>query len=538
MPGVFALMLHSHIPYCRKSGVWPAGEEWLFEAMNETYIPLLIALRALHLDGIKPRVMVGLVPVLMEQLADGYMKDRFCSYMEDKIARARSDIRRFRSDRAREAVAGYWLELFEANYQAYTTDFYRDILGTLKWLQDQRAIEVLTSAATHAFLPLLERDSAVFAQVRLGIETYKQYFGRPPRGFWLPECAYRPSEWSSREQRMRQGLDEWLGREGIAYFFVEHVGIQRASFVENRHQEQAATTYRGYRLPSGIAVFGRNQATGKQVWSPDQGYPGDPAYLEFHRKDPESGLRFWRITGHMEKQLYDVEAGRKRVQVQARHFVNLIRQLLDETATPGVEPIIVAPYDCELFGHWWHEGVAWLEQVYRILSQEKSVACCSLGAYSDQYKEDFSTITMSPSTWGLNSDYTVWQNPEHAWLWPYINSSSLEAEQVLAQARPEDERGHRILRQMARELLLMQGSDWPFLLFTMQAKEYANQRFHHHHQRFRKLIWAAQDLHDHGRLSEAELRQIEDVDSPWPALDYFLFKRWQSPAGDPGKKAG
>jgi 1,4-alpha-glucan branching enzyme len=145
---------------------------------------------------------------------------------------------------------------------------------------------------------------------------------------------------------------------------------------------------------------------------------------------------------------------------------------------------------------------------------------------------------MSPSSWGLDSDFTVWQNPEHAWIWPYINSSSLEAEQVLAQTRPQDERGHRILRQMVRELLLMQGSDWPFLLFTMQAKEYANQRFHHHHQRFLKLIWAAQDLNDHGRLADAELQQMEDIDSPWPDIDYNLFKRWQEPAGNPVEKAG
>jgi 1,4-alpha-glucan branching enzyme len=537
MPGVFALMLHSHIPYCRKSGVWPAGEEWLFEAMNETYIPLLMALRRLHLDGIKPRVMIGLVPVLMEQLADGYMKDRFCAYMEDRISRCRSDIKRFKSERAKKAVSRYWLELYETNYHAFTSDFYRDILGTLKWLQDEGAIEVVTSAATHAFLPLLERDGAVFAQVCIGIETYQRYFQRTPRGFWLPECAYRPAEWSQQEQRMRQGLDAWLASEGIEYSFVEHVGIQRASFVENRHQEAVPTTYRGYRLASGVSVFGRSEATGKQVWSPDQGYPGDPAYLEFHQKDPESGLRYWRITGHMDKQVYDAEAARKRVQIQARHFVSLIKQLLDEAAITGAEPIIVAPYDCELFGHWWHEGVAWVERVYRLLAEEKNVSCRSLSEYSDQHRADFSTITMSPSTWGLNSDFTVWQNPEHAWIWPYINSSSLEAEQVLAQARPQDERGHRILRQMARELLLMQGSDWPFLLFTMQAKEYANQRFHHHHQRFRKLIWAAQDLGDHNRLSEAELRQIEDIDSPWQGLDYNLFKRWEDPA-DLGKKVG
>jgi hypothetical protein len=160
MTGVFAFMLHAHIPYCKKSGVWPAGEEWLFEAMNETYIPLLKALRSLRSDGIVPRVMLSFVPVLMEQLADEYMKDRFCEYMEDKIGRARSDRERFRSDPARRAVASYWLDVFEDNYRTYTRDFYRDILGTCKWLQEEGVIEVLTSAATHGFLPLLEQDSA------------------------------------------------------------------------------------------------------------------------------------------------------------------------------------------------------------------------------------------------------------------------------------------------------------------------------------------------------------------------------------------
>jgi 1,4-alpha-glucan branching enzyme len=527
MPGSFALMLHSHIPYCRKSGVWPAGEEWLFEAMNETYIPLLRTLRTLHFDGIRTKVMIGLVPVLMEQLADGYMKDRFCSYMEDKIGRARSDIRRFQADPARHAAAGYWLDLFEKNYRAYTADFYRDILGTLKWLQEENAIEVLTSAATHGFLPLLESDSAVFTQIHIGIETYKHYFGRSPRGFWLPECAYRPAQWSQKEQRLRPAVDEWLAREGIEYFFVENVGLTRASFVENRHQETSPTTFRGYSLASGVSVFGRNEATGKQVWSPDHGYPGDPCYLEFHRKDSESGLHYWRVTGRPEKEIYDPEAAQSRVESHARHFVSLLSGLLDKSHVPGAEPVIVSPYDCELFGHWWHEGVAWIENVYRLLAKENTVTDRTLGEYLDRERAGFSTIGMQPSTWGLNSDYTVWLNPEHGWIWSYINWCSVELEQVLAQVRPESERDHRILRQLARELLLMQGSDWPFLLFTTQAKEYANQRFHHHHQRFQKLAWAAKDLCDHGRISEAELQKMEDIDCPWQDLDWTLFHRRQ-----------
>jgi 1,4-alpha-glucan branching enzyme len=526
MPGTFALMLHSHIPYCRKSGVWPAGEEWLFEAMHETYIPLLRCLRSLLDDGIRPRVMVGLVPVLMEQLNDGYMKDRFCAYMEDKIRRARADMDRFGGDPAMLRVARYWLEAFEATYHAYTHDFHRDILGTLRWLQDEGAIEVLTSAATHGFLPLMEHDSAIRAQVRIGKDTYRKYFHRDPRGFWLPECAYRAGQWSQRERRMRMPIDEWLAGEGIEYFFVEDVGITGASFVENRCGEALPTTRRGYRLPSGVAVFGRNGETGTQVWSPHKGYPGDPHYLEFHGKDPLSGLRYQRVTGTPEKQVYVPEQAGERVESHARHFAQLVETLLESATVPEAEPVVVCPYDCELFGHWWHEGMNWIERVYRSLSEGGRVACRGLGDYLDLYGPTLSTISMQPSTWGLNSDFTVWQNPEHGWIWPYINTSCLEMEQLLEGVRPQDERGERILCQLARELLLMQGSDWPFLLFTTQAKEYANQRFHHHHQRFRKLVWAATDLADHGRLSEPELRAMEDVDCPWPDIEYALFSHY------------
>jgi 1,4-alpha-glucan branching enzyme len=540
MPGVFAVMLHSHIPYCRKSGVWPAGEEWLFEAMNETYIPLLRAVRSLYFDGIHPRIMVGLVPILMEQLCDEYMKDRFCAYMEDKINRARNDVARFHAEPLMRQVARYWQDLFEENYKAYTADFYRDILGTLKWLQDEGVIEVLTSAATHGFLPLMESDDMVRAQIRIGVQTYKKYFGRSPRGFWLPECAYRPQEWSKKDQRMRKAIDEWLADEGIEYFFVENVGITHASFMGNRHQEDSPSTYRGYRLSSGVCVFGRNEETGKQVWSPEIGYPGDPYYLEFHRKDSESGLHYWRVTGGSDKQVYDPDLALERIESHAQHFTGLIGRLLNQKGFSDAEPIIVSPYDCELFGHWWHEGVNWLEKVYRLLAKDGTVSCRSLGEYLDTYREGFSIISMQPSTWGLNSDFTVWQNPDHGWIWPYINSSAREAEEIIDRVHPQDERARRILRQMARELLLMQGSDWPFLLFTAQAKEYANQRFHHHHQRFLKLIWAAKDLSDHSRLSEEQLHQIEDIDCPWPDLDWTIFSRsgenaWDQP-NNPGKR--
>ena len=182
MPGIFSLMLHCHIPYCRKSGVWPAGEEWLFEAMNETYIPLLQVLRGFQMDGLRPGIMIGVVPILAEQLADPYMKQRFVEYLEDKIRRAEQDCRRFQGNSENLRIAEYWIGRLQSNFHAFNHFFYQDILGTLKWLQEEGVIEVLTSAATHGFLPLLEQDSSVFSQIHIGVETYRKYFGRHRRG--------------------------------------------------------------------------------------------------------------------------------------------------------------------------------------------------------------------------------------------------------------------------------------------------------------------------------------------------------------------
>ncbi|MCP4763771.1 MAG: glycoside hydrolase family 57 protein [archaeon] len=525
MSGVFSLMLHAHIPYCRKSGVWPAGEEWLFEAMNETYIPLLSVFRRFQRKNIKPRIMFGVVPILAEQLADKYMIDRFHEYMEDKIDRAEKDIERFRSDKKRYLVAKFWYERFQKVYKAYKDYFYTNIMGSLKWLQDNDVIEVLTSAASHGFLPLMDNDSGIHSQIQIGISTYEKYFGRKPRGFWLPECAYR---WKTNERR---AIDEWLADVGIKYFFVENIGIERAEFIENLNGESKPTTFRGYKLESGVNVFGRNHATGKQVWSSEYGYPGDSYYREFHGKDSESGLHYNRVTGKSEKEVYVPSKALEISQNQADHFYNLIKNNINEVSGRITEcpPIIVSQYDCELFGHWWLEGVQWIDNIYKILINQEEITILSLEEYIKEFSDTFSTIRMKPSTWGENGDFTVWDNKEHSWLWPYINSSTKTFENVLALIKSTNrmlnERDIRILEQTARELILLEGSDWPFLLYTKQAKDYANQRFHHHHQRFLKLIWALKNLDELNRLSWEDLIKMEEIDNPWSEIDYNLFTK-------------
>ncbi|GAB4311676.1 MAG: 1,4-alpha-glucan branching protein [Promethearchaeota archaeon] len=533
--GAFALMLHAHIPWCKKSGVWPAGEEWLFEAMLECYVPLLSVLRALKVDGVPVRLHWGVVPVLAEQLADDYMKGRFCEYAEGRIRAAEADVQRFGANPERLSVARYWLETLDRTYEAYQKHFYRDVLGTLRWLADEGVVEPVTSAATHGFLPLLERDSSVHAQVHLGVLTHRRVFGRRPAGFWLPECAYRPEE-TGPDGKLRAPVDAWLAAEGVKYFFVESSAIASARVLDRPGHSPA--TSRGYRLPSGVCAFGRDPFTSEQVWSPRKGYPGDPWYLDFHAKDHESGLRYWRVTGSDDKATYSPREAAERTEAHARHFVELVAGRVAAAGHPpgDVPPVVVAPYDCELFGHWWHEGPRWVELVFRLLADRpwsERVEPVHLSSFVGARVGEFFTVELGRTSWGLGGDFRVWKNPEHGWIWPYVNECSAEFERVLADVRRSGRqltgRDARVLRQCGRELLLMQGSDWPFLLFTEQAKEYANQRFHKHHQAFRKLVWAAGDLDQPGRLSDSELATLEDVDSPWPDLDFWLFEEREGP---------
>jgi len=525
--GYFGLVLHGHIPWCKKSGTWPAGEEWLMEAMNETYIPMLNVLRELKERGLKTAITINITPILAEQLADEYMKQRFTEYMENLISRAKNDIQRFENHQERKVIAEYHLGNFEYILDTFYHNYYRDLLGSFKWLQDEGMIELITCGATHGFLPLFESDSGIFSQIQLAVDSHKEYFQRDPKGIWLPECAYRPKEY--KDGKLRESIDYWLNNSGIKYFFVDSHGILNADIIEQKNEVGLNSNY-GYNLETGVSVFGRNKKTSRQVWDAKIGYPGNKYYREFHRKDHESGLHYWRITSKelekVEKELYNIEKAEEIVKSHANHFVSLVTEELNQFSDKfGKTGIIISPYDFEFYGHWWMEGIEWLKAVFELIYSHESIELITISDYISKFMDKFSVIRMGESSWGEGGHFQVWKNPDHGWIWAYINGSIKEFENALESNPNPNSWEERILKQIARELILMEGSDWPFLLYTKQAKEYANQRFHHHHQRFNKLLWAAKDFNDKKRLPLETLEEIESIDSCFQNINIKYFKK-------------
>lgn len=560
--GAFTFVLHSHLPYARLAGNWPHGEEWIHEAIAETYLPLLVALDDLTDEGLAWSLTLGITPILAEQLADPSVVANFVTYAAERAAWAAEDVDRFA--RAGEPTLRDLARAEHHWYARAVTDFRDRYQGNLltgfKRHQDAGRLDIATSAATHGFLPLLSRDSSIHAQLHTGVRAYQRHFNRAPTAVWLPECAYRPSI-DTREGR-RPGLESFVAAENLRVFFSETHAVEgghpigaagitvsgpyggRDAVIQERETQPAAeatptdaTTYQPYWVGEAagqVAVLARNNRTGLQVWSAAYGYPGDGWYREFHKKDPLSGMRYWRVGGREmdlgDKPPYDPGMAEERLRSHVDHYVGLVERLLVEyQAETGRFGVISAAYDTELLGHWWFEGIAWLQGVLRGLAQSESVELSNASRIIADHPPQ-TVISLPESSWGNNGDYSTWLNDETAWMWSPIHEAERRMEQLVETYPDADGDRRRLLNQAARELLLLQSSDWPFLVTTGQAKEYAIERFESHRERFHRLA----DLVEPGEpldvVGRGLLDHLEHQDNPFPGIDYRDWRERQGVA--------
>jgi 1,4-alpha-glucan branching enzyme len=545
--GTFTFVLHSHLPYARQAGRWPHGEEWLHEAAAETYVPLLDALYRLRAEQVPFKLTISLTPILLEQLADADIQANFSAYLHDRIKAAREDMLRFEQEPSETfaELARYYLDWYEHTREQFEDTYRCNLVSAFKVLQDEGYIEIITCAATHAYLPLLDRDESINLQLATAIHAYERHFGRKPRAIWLPECAYRPA-YVREDGTVRHGLEDFLQAHGIELFFAEThmieggrpVGVAAGEVsgpygdVMRRYlvpfsdvePSQPATTFHPYLVgESSVAVIGRNNKTGLQVWSADWGYPGDFDYREFHKKDSVSGLQYWRVTGAGvgldRKEPYNPDWAAGKVERHANHFAHLVRSELEKfSQETGEQGLISANFDTELFGHWWFEGVAWLEAVLRQLAALPAVELDTAVGYLEHHPPR-TALNVPEGSWGAGGNHFVWDNEDTRWMWPIVHAAEAQFHAVLSSTSTQAPWQRSTLNQAARELLLLQSSDWPFLVTTGQARDYATERFRTHEERFHALLDGLEK--GEGFLATVEL--MWEKDKIFPELDSGWF---------------
>ncbi|HET6350452.1 MAG TPA: 1,4-alpha-glucan branching protein domain-containing protein [Candidatus Krumholzibacteria bacterium] len=518
--GSFCLVLHGHLPYVLRHGTWPHGEAWLFEAAAETYLPLLATLQECEYLNGQPRITLGLTPILLEQLAHSDFKTRFREYLQERIERARGDHDGFErsGDMHFARLARDWEE-FYAERSAQFDAIDGDIARAFAELARDGIVEILTSCATHAYLPLLSEDASVNAQVRAGLASSRRILGIDPSGIWLPECAYRPpGPWYAPvpwgEPRSRPGTDQAVAAAGLDHFFVEHTLIEesRSEWVDNHGwhkvdwEEAVKYPNRGWRdplepvrvssnggPPGNTVVFARDHDICERVWSGDVGYPANGAYLEFHKKRGErDGLRYWRITDrHLDlggKQPYQPDAIAGCIHEHASHFCARIKQRLHEHRDrTGRRGVLVACFDAELFGHWWFEGPRFVRDVMLTLNADPDVDVCTSAEALKRAHID-KAVALPEGSWGDGGDHRVWVNERVKWVWDIIyrcESTFGKLTFNLPWRERSDLRG--LLELAARELLLLQASDWIFIIARDQAIDYGIKRIVLHADRFERI---------------------------------------------------
>ena len=556
--GFLTFTLHAHLPYVVNHGTWPHGMEWLHEAAAETYLPLLRVLTRLEKDGIALHCNLSLSPILLEQLTHPVFLAEFPKYLTRKIVSAREDEAFFiQSGEVHYAeTARFWHRFFSSALDDFNA-LEGNIVAGFKRFHDAGFLEIITCCATHGYLPLLGTDESVRAQIRTAIQTHTRHFGAPPKGIWIPECGYRPAGlWSYPVDKPdgspvgpafdRIGVEQALAESDLDFFFVDTHLVEESQPVNSPYGRSAAarrddfddrSIYRAwyvegkYGAPAErlepVTVFPRDPRTGLQVWSGELGYPGDGNYCDFHKKRWPGGHRYWRVTGpHVDmndKEPYFPHEAQARVQSHASHFVHIIHEALKAGFSQSNPPVLCAPFDAELFGHWWFEGPLWLEAVARILHQYPcGVELISGSDYLDQHPRA-GFLSMHEGSWGAEGTNQVWMNPETAWTYTHIYPAELYTREVCTAGKwRESPLGTEIVQQLCRELLLLESSDWQFLITTGAARDYAELRFLTHNEQFAELKSIWQTFEQEGALNDdqtARLAAIEERDSIFPDLD-------------------
>ncbi len=522
--GFLSIVLHAHLPFVRHpEHDFFLEESWLYEAITETYIPLIHMFEGLERDGVPWRLTMSLTPSLMSMLRDELLQERYIKHIDKLIELSSKEIERtrFMPDYHETALYYYWE--FTRAKETFEKHYGRDLTKAFRKFQDAGKLEIITCGATHGFLPLISRNEGVVrGQIKTAADLYEKVLGCRPRGIWLPECGFYA------------GVDKYLKEQGIKYFLTDTHGILHAS------PRPKYGVFAPIFCPSGVAAFGRDVESSKQVWSAIEGYPGDPDYREFYRDigfeldfdyirpyiAPDglrinTGIKYYRITGKTEHKAPYVRswAMHKAASHAGNFMFNREKQVEYLFDFIGRKPLIVAPYDAELYGHWWYEGPDFLNFFIRkVAYDQKTFRLIALPDYFKEYPVN-QISTPSFSSWGYKGYSETWLSGVNDWIYKHLHKASLRMTELAGRYRGQNGTTARALKQAARELFLAQSSDWAFIMHTGTMVPYAVKRTKVHLSNFTRIY---DDL-TKGRMDESWLSELERKNNIFPDVDCSVF---------------
>jgi 1,4-alpha-glucan branching enzyme len=505
--GTFCLVVHSHLPWLAHHGSWPVGEEWLYQAWAHSYLPVVDLLRRFADEGKRDVLTLGVTPVLAAQMDDPYCLRTFHHWLGHWLLRARHASTRWGGDRLLRDLGASEYQTASRAIEEFEARWRHGFSPILRSLVDSSVIELLGGPLTHPFQPLLDPRVRAFS-LRGGLADTSLRIGHRPAGIWAPECGYSP------------GMEADYAAAGVRRFLVDGPSL--------RGDTSAARTVGS----SDVVCFGRDLEVTYRVWSPKAGYPGHSTYRDFHTWDHEVGLKPSRVTGKTiepaDKSPYDPVSAADTLRLHVKDFVDtVVTRLRSLREQHGREALVVAAYDTELFGHWWHEGPAWLEGILRALPEAGVRVTTLRGALEAGHLG--SPVDLPASSWGSGKDWRVWDGEKVADmvqantdLQRRLTDPAVEQGSFTTVKRQQGSLATPSTREMSRdqlvtEALLALSSDWAFMVTKDSAADYARRRARVHTERFDELAGLLRS----GQLDRARTRarELRAEDHPFGHLD-------------------
>ncbi|MBO7349113.1 MAG: DUF1957 domain-containing protein [Spirochaetales bacterium] len=519
-------IFNAHLPFVRHPE-YPKflEEDWLYEAMNESYLPLLRMMYRLKNDNVPFRLTFSLSPTLCSMLTDELLNERFLEYLDQHIELGDKEIERLKDNPEKKDLAQAFRNEIVLNKAFYQNECQGNILTAFNQLSNDGLLELITTTATHAYLPVYkDYPIAVNAQIETGVLEHSRNFDKMSDGFWLPECGYY------------NGLEDLLKRHNISW-----VSLASQSLILSADEPERGS-YSPIRCPNGLYCFIRDANLASLVWSPTEGYPADPLYRDFYRDigfdlqwdyikpyvhEPEvrsfTGFKYYAVTGDTaDKVVYDMKKASERASSHAKNFIYHVQSRTKGLkALIDMDPVYTVSFDAELFGHWWYEGVQWIEDLVRLVAQTDDISLITPIDFI-KTKPIVQTMNPAPSSWGVGGYSAVWvDNTSNAWLYRHI-FKALERMTELAERFPAQKSlKQRFLNQAARETLLLMASDWPFIIHNQTSAEYARKRVEGHIENL-NLVY---DNMCKNAVNTEWLVKAEKRDNLFKHLDYNIMNK-------------